>query len=203
MSLAIDVALIPKLVDSVKQINSQVFEAWPAGFLFDENHLPHLTLLQIFVDREQLMDFHKELELQLADFDLSNFASLECRGFSHHFAYDPDVHVVYLDVELTESLGKLQKSLQDLGRSYHQPEASEKIFFDQANSESQEWVRRYTDNSRFNPHITLGLAPETQVASLLSGLAHPSSISFENLVSAQLGNHCTLSSNIYRSYPLL
>ena len=67
-AVAIDVVLIPPptLAQHLRDLNAHLAPP-PVGFRFDETHLPHLTLVQLFVPRHRLTGLASAVEQMLED----------------------------------------------------------------------------------------------------------------------------------------
>ena len=180
--LALDVAiLLPHAFQQhVARLNSMLV-APPVGFVFDETHVPHVTLVQQFVPADSLDRMTRELSTTLRD-----VAPLELRatGLSHGrttstLQLAPDTRLTQIHIRLMNQLQHL-----DAGNG----NAAAFLSADAPPRESDiEWVRQFRAHAaygRFDPHITLGVGT-------LSTPVRPSSAVATRLALCRLGRFCT------------
>ena len=152
---AVDVALLvpPPLLGVVEQLNRPLAPP-PDGFHFDETHLPHITLTQLFVSSERL-DALRAVVASIAG--ASAPLALDTGGLSAGRTTST------LRILPTTPLSALHDGLMEWVRVFDAGSAGADAFRadgEDARPEDVAWVERYrTDRSgeRFDPHVTLGV----------------------------------------------
>lgn len=208
--IALDVALLfdPASIGPLYEANKAIHQAWPESFLFDENHLPHVTLLQAFIDKSLLDSLRHQITSLIEDFDLySSPLSVTFTALSDATSFEAGVHVGGLTLhEDSGRLHALHSSLVDHFKSYHQPHGDHDAFYlKSASPQSVAWVTQYIEKkskTNFDPHLTLGFGSPSALNSAKASLSLPMKVSPNRLVSAQLGDFCTVSSQIFHQWEL-
>lgn len=180
--VAVDVAfLVPEPLRAALMALNATLEPPPGGFRFDPTHLPHVTLVQQFVRRDEVLQIGQavahELQAQMAlelvttDIRVSGVAST-------------------LGITLTEELADLHRRLLGRLAPFVWARGGPEAFWTEGDAAPRaadiEWVTNFRDRSAlavFDPHITLGVG-----AALLS-----ESYRFvaTELAFCQLGRFCT------------
>lgn len=208
--VALDIAILCNVASLREAIlyNQKIFEAWPEGFCFDETHKPHITLLQMYCPREKLEEFHAISEdaiLKIVQ-ELRNNPYWAISGYSTEISFNSDICVPTLELKPHRQVADFHKELLKLASNFHSPLGDEHAFFrGVANSQSQDWVRNYISSKRekgYTPHLTLGFGPKKDLKDLYQQIPIPQSLGLDEIVSAQLGNFCSVSSNIYKSWKI-
>jgi len=180
--LAVDVALLlPEPAEArAVAFNRALFESDPSGFLFDETHLPHLTLVQQGVRAAELQRAIRAIEaVALA----TRAGELEVAGIAlprhtSHLVIASAAWLTALHEALLDALGPFSADL------------SLESFVDGAEPAREadlEWASSYriaASRERFNPHVTLGVGgrPDPGVRFRFTP---------ERLALCQLGRYCT------------
>ena len=152
--LAVDVALL--VPDSMqawcRRMNQALLKGEPSGFRFDDTHLPHLTLVQQFIAKEELEQFgHRVGSL------LEGQAPIRVIGIGGERGGSS------LRVEATPELQRLHEEIVRLSKPFARPEGAITAFFgnDTPTREADlSWARHYHARAsleHFEPHVTLGV----------------------------------------------
>ncbi|MBI4459940.1 MAG: 2'-5' RNA ligase family protein [Acidobacteria bacterium] len=186
-TLAVDVAvLLPEPIQQcVRALNAALRLQRKEGFRFDASHLPHVSLVQQFVRRENLSALVQRLDSVLGRKTTPPLRVIEIgRG-------DTTSHFL---LQRTPELLRLHETLMDLAASFEELSGTTDAFFsddEPARLSDVEWVLQFRSRSsykNFSPHITLGIgsfpkAPED--------LRLPLDFVGERIALCQLGRSCT------------
>ncbi len=146
--LAIDIALLPPdaVMDKAIQINKR-FE--PSFNLNKNDRLPHITILQAIINKENLSQAKaklKEIALQFSPLKLK--------------ASPVNEPSPMLEVSKTKDLNDLHHQIMDKYSNLISYEVEERYFYDShIRQKSLEYVRNFLTNAAYDnyyPHITLG-----------------------------------------------
>ena len=154
--IALDVALLPPPDVAARAV--ELSAALPGDghdrLRLDANHLPHITLMQLFVREEELDAALERVEgVVIGRPPLSLRVSGGGRGSSS----------VWMAIERTPAIDAPHEELMEALRGYERPGATPAAFFEgDARPGDVLWVTGYRLKSAFGaftPHITLGHAP--------------------------------------------
>lgn len=169
MLLAVDIALLlpEPVAERAKALNGTMLAAGPArpppprpkdseGLRFDSTHLPHITLVQMFVQRASLPALIARVDSVLGGFQplvlrVTGFGSSTTAA---HFAIEPN-----------PSLQELHEALMDAVQPFEEAGGGAEAFYSDGEPPRDgdiAWVARFRANSscgNFYPHITLGVGP--------------------------------------------
>lgn len=188
---AADVALLlPDPVQARAQaINSLLLRERPDGFRFDNTHLPHLTLAQLFLRRSNLPALIERVDAVVRG---RPPLRLQVTGFG---GTPPVVHFA---IEPAPELQRLHQTLMDDLRELEEPGGAAEAFYSDAPSRAKsraesprdrdvDWVRNFRSHAgyrNFEPHITLGIGTPP---------AFPGAFDFtaDRVALCHLGRFCT------------
>ncbi|MBI4369827.1 MAG: 2'-5' RNA ligase family protein [Elusimicrobia bacterium] len=183
-TIAIDVALAPPqyIQEKARLINKRLFERRPNGFLFDETHWPHLTLLQQFIRWEDIDDVPSAI-------------SRACRGLGpvdiRVTRFNKSSSTLHWAVEPAPALQSLHEKITEILSLWAQEKGGFESFDDRSGEKPRfsdiEWVRHYRQKAggvNFFPHITLGLGEPPTDTEIFEFRA-------DSLVLFHLGRYCT------------
>jgi 2'-5' RNA ligase len=151
--VAIDIAVLPPPEVSARAIAASAALASDEsqGLVLDEEHLPHVTLMQLFArnnERDEVMARVDEVVRDVAPLEL------EVTGGGQ------GTHSVRMAVAKTPPLVALHERLMEALRGLERPDGGTGAFFDDdARLRDVLWVAGYRLKSSFHhfePHITLG-----------------------------------------------
>lgn len=202
--IAIDVALIPekKAWEELIKLN-RALGVGDRSFHFDHNHQPHLTLWQDFVLSSEIENLSQKLSKQTWDIP----AVLEFNGLNNQAQLAPGSHTPCLELEAshpcTQALLKLHRHVAELCRAHGgQGRVARGDFFGEAVHEKcHHYVQQFGDyksDNHFFPHLTLGVGPDIlAIQKMANSMTWPWRAKMDALVLAQLGDVCTVSSQIF------
>ncbi|MBI3895130.1 MAG: 2'-5' RNA ligase family protein [Acidobacteria bacterium] len=154
--IAVDVALL--LPESAREraqaINAILWAQQQDGFQFDATHLPHITLVQLFVQRKNLSSL-----IQSIDSILRHVSPLSLRVTK----FGKTQTTSHLLIERTSELQSLHERLTDGVAPFEEPPGTTDTFFgakEPARPSDVEWVAHFRSQASGNnywPHITLGV----------------------------------------------
>jgi 2'-5' RNA ligase len=189
--VALDVAVLPPPDVAEKAI--AISAALPAeeseGLRLDGDHLPHITLTQMFARTEEL-----EQVLARVDEVVRDHAPMTLRVAGA----GQGTNSVWMEIEKTPPLATLHERLMEALRGLERPDGGTSAFFDEdARLRDVLWVAGYRLKSSFHhytPHITLGHGARPPAIEPFSFVA-------DRIAVCHLGRFCTCR-HVLRSWPL-
>ena len=160
--LAVDVAILlpDALLQPLLRLNATLLPP-PAGFHFDDTHLPHVSLAQQFIAAARLPDVIRATAAVLRG---AGPLRLQPAGWSRGRTAST-VRLVP-----TDPLTRLHADLMDGLQPFESGPGDETAFFsdvvEPARHADVEWVRQFRTQAahgRFDPHVTLGVGPVPQL----------------------------------------
>ena len=174
---AIDILLEPDttMVQHAQADNARLLKAYPDGFALDATHHPHITMLQQFVRTADLGKVYTAANRILAS---EKVTSWNLKAFKYYYIPVPPKGIAGIVVEPTENLLRLQQALLDAVAPFTERTGTAAAFVStDGGRDIQQGLIDYVANfttvasgKKFNPHITIGVAP---VAYLNEMLAEP------------------------------
>lgn len=180
--LALDVAVLPPpdVHDLAIGLSAALPEADFEGLRLDAEHLPHITLTQQFVRRDNVDRTLERLDLVLRG---QRPLTLHVTGAGQTMA-----STVWLAVERSDALASLHERLMEALQELEQTGGAPAAFIDRdARLADVAWVTAYRVKSSFldyTPHITLGHASEAP-------RVEPFSFEATTVAACHLGRFCT------------
>jgi hypothetical protein len=180
-TIAVDVALLlpPSVADEVRAINRRLYAQHPEGFLFDETHLPHITLLQLFVARSELPELYSRVGNLLVG---HSPLTLKASG-----VIDAGI-ATHLVLARTPRLQELHEELMIDTADLKSPASTPAAFYGRPRDADIRWVQGFRGAAafdRFQPHVTLGIATGS------GEFLQSHSFTTNCLAVCQLGRFCT------------
>jgi 2'-5' RNA ligase len=151
--VALDVAILPPAEVSAKAValSASLPENESKGLRLDDEHLPHITLMQMFARVNELDQVFGHIEDVLRS---QGPFEVRVTGAGQ------GTSSVWLAVAATPLLMKLHEELMEALRGFERPDGGTAAFFDaDARLRDALWVAGYRLKSSFHhfaPHITLG-----------------------------------------------
>ncbi len=165
--IAIDILLEPDqtMLDRAAEWNAKMRELTPDGFELDESHRPHITLLQRHIREDDLDAVLAALDEIRATVDLDSL-TMTANGLYH--IPSGELGLAGITIEPTEELVALQRAVIEAVNSYDAGAADEEAYvpdltgtpFDPFLFEYVETFVPKQTGPNFNPHVTIGLAPQ-------------------------------------------
>ncbi|WPL17759.1 2',5' RNA ligase family [Thiorhodovibrio winogradskyi] len=203
--IAIDVLIQPgpKMVAEAKKWNTALREQYPNGFKLDEGHLPHITLIQMFIAESDLPRMLAAVAQVKSEFDWRTL-ELTATGL-YHFPTGQNGLAGFL-IEPIDQLHALQQDVIEAGRDYARKGGDESAFVpDQSGSPFDPSLFHYVETfvlnqtgDRFNPHVTIGVAPLNLLQELEQKPFDKFTFGANDIAIYQLGNFATASKRLDR-----
>jgi len=180
--LAIDVALLlpTAFAQFVTHLNARLAPP-PEGFRFDETHLPHVSLAQLYVRTDDLAKVRNETEHAIRE-----VSPLALQAADLHLGGTTSV----IRLVRTEALERLHVDLMDRLEPFEITDGAPTAFVgdgEPPRPADVRWVERFRETAaydRFDPHVTLGVGPVTE----WTGLAE---MQATRVTICHLGRFCT------------
>jgi len=164
--IAIDVLIQPgpKMMSEADRWNAMMREQSPEGFKLDEEHAPHITLIQRFIAKSDLPKVLAAVDKVKAKFDIS---SLKMTATGLYHIPTGKNGLAGIVIEPTKQLHELQQAVIDAVNLYARKGGSESAFVpDKSGTPFDPLLFKYVDTfvpqqtgEKFNPHVTIGVAP--------------------------------------------
>ncbi|WP_207061201.1 2'-5' RNA ligase family protein [Motiliproteus sp. SC1-56] len=203
--IAIDVLIQPdqKMMREAAKWNALMREQTPEGFELDEAHAPHITLIQRFIAKTDLPNVLIAVNAVKAEF---NLASLEMTATGLYHIPSGEIGLAGLVVDPTPPLHALQQAIIGAVDIYAQPGGNQSAFVpDKSGTPFDsllfEYVETFVPNQtgeKFNPHVTIGVAPLEWLKELETQPFDTFSFGADGLAVYQLGNFGTASRRLDR-----
>nr|MCK4930063.1 2'-5' RNA ligase family protein [Nanoarchaeota archaeon] len=188
--IAIDVTIIPpeEIMDKAVSISKKLFEETRNKeiVLDKEKCIPHITLVMICIDENNLDDIKKiveEVALQTK--------SLNLKFVETEIGPTPDGGKVSgLKIERTPEILELHETMIKKTNPYRKKEATIKALYPnpKPNEATLTWINAYERHSSFekkyNAHLTIGFGE-------LKNVELPITFTASKIAVCQLGNYCT------------
>ena len=203
-TIAIDVLLIPseEVYAQSLQLNALINQNKPEALKLDENHVPHITLLQCFINESDLPKVNMALEGLFKTIEKDSL-----KAESLFYSKDKEESFAMVRVEKTAPLLETHKKTIELVKPYIVKNGSEASFVQNPDgspiSESTvdyvpNFVEKYSYEN-FDPHISLGVAQTILLDSLAQHVFKPIQFKAQSLSLYQLGDHGTAQKLLYES----
>ena len=172
---AIDILLEPDatMVQHAHADNARLLKAYPKGFALDATHQPHLTLIQQFVRTADLEKVYAAANQVLAK---HRPGSWSLKAFKYYYIPVPPNGIAGIVVEPSDDLLRLQQELLNAVAPFTEKTGTAAAFVSaDGGRDIQQGLIDYVANftlvaagKRFNPHVTIGVAPEVYLEELLA-----------------------------------
>ncbi|GAA4748568.1 hypothetical protein GCM10023264_13350 [Sphingomonas daechungensis] len=192
--IAIDVLLEPdeRMLAQAERNNARFREAYPDGFALDEQHRPHITLLQCFVGSEDLDAIGEAMGKVVRD---ANLGDLQLDADRFYYAPGPGAGVAGICSPLTPELEALQSAVIAAAAPFTVPTATIEAFtgghgnpaFDAALINYVSTFSEEQAGARFNPHVSTGIAPTDYLDRMVAEPFEPFEYGLASAAIYQLG----------------
>ena len=172
---AIDIALKPDaaMVRRAQAANARLLKAYPQGFALDATHHPHMTMIQRFVRTADLAKVHAAADAVFAKEEVANW---RLKAIRYYYIPAPPLGIAGIVVEPTEDLLRLQHELLDAVAPFTEKTGTPAAFFTTDDGRDiQPGIIDYVADfvavaagKKFNPHVTIGVAPQTYLDPMLA-----------------------------------
>ena len=209
-SIAIDVLLIPseEMYAQSLQLNALINQNSPETIKLDENHMPHITLLQCFIKEEDLPNVINALEVNNVFeglFKTIKNDSLKAERLFYN--EDKEESFSMIAVEKSDFLLKIHEKIIELVQPYTVKNGSQISFIQNPDGSSisestityvPEFVEKHSYDN-YEPHISLGVAQTKLLDSLAENVFKPIQFKAASLSVYQLGDHGTAQKLLWKS----
>ncbi|NLE21704.1 MAG: hypothetical protein GX624_02810 [Actinobacteria bacterium] len=173
---AVDVLLLPDATARARaeELNALLREDLGQGFAFDETHLPHITLLQLYAAADDLDGLNQAVDAVVQETDVGA-VRLGATGLSGAgLGTPPGVVVAAVDFEPAEEVVRLHEALLSAAGALAANGGSAGAFFTlpgepPVSADTVAYVERFISEhggERYAPHMSVGLARESLVERL-------------------------------------
>jgi len=202
--IAVDVLLIPseKMYAQSLQLNSLIHKNNPETIKLDKNHVPHITLLQCFINENNLPAVKNALNGLFKTIDTEML-----KAESLFYYEEKDESFAMIRLKKTPALMQIHKKSIELLKPYIVENGTEQSFVPNpdgsAISESTlayvpVFVEKYSYDN-FDPHISLGVADVSLLDSLSTHVFKPINFKAKSVGLYQLGDHGTAQKQLWSS----
>ncbi len=195
---AIDVLLEPDatMLRHAAAANARLLKVFPKGFVLDEAHRPHMTTLQRFVRTADLDKIYDAVGKALAG---ERIADWKLNALKYYYLPAGETGLAGIVVGPTDDWLRLQQRIVDAVAPFTVEGGSEAAFFltpeDGAFSKGLvEYVAAFVPEAtgkKFNPHVTIGVAPQGYLKVMLAEPFDAFTFSPVGVSIYQLGNFGT------------
>ncbi len=203
-TIAINVLLIPsqEMYSQALALNSVINQNNPETIKLDENHVPHITLLQCFINENDLPKVNEALEGLY-----KTIAQDSLKAKSLFYDEDKEKSFAMVRVEKSAPLLEIHKKVIELVKPFIVKNGSEVSFVQNPDGSSisestveyvPEFVEKYSYKN-FDPHISLGVAQNRILDSLAENIFKPIQFKAESVSVYQLGDHGTAQKLLWKS----
>lgn len=202
--IAIDVLLIPseEMNAQALQLNSLINQNNPETIRLDENHVPHITLLQCFINESDLPKVNTALE---GLFEIIKDDSLKAESLFYY--EDKAESFSMIRVKNSAPLMEIHKKTIELLKPFIVSNGTEKSFVQNPDGSSisestVEYVPNFVEKysyENFDPHISLGVAQTILLDSLAQNVFKAIQFKAASMSVYQLGDHGTAQKLLWTS----
>jgi 2'-5' RNA ligase len=195
---AIDIVLEPDnaMIQHAAAANARLLGVYPQGFALNENHHPHITMLQQFVRTAALDKVYAAASAVLAK---EKPATWTLKAIKYYYLPAPPLGIAGIVVEPTEGLHRLQDELVAAVAPYTAKTGTPAAFSsDEDGRDIQEGLIGYVADfvqvaagAKFNPHVTVGVATQEYLDRMLKEPFEPFTFSPIGASVYQLGTFGT------------
>jgi hypothetical protein len=164
---AIDILLEPDatMLKHAKAANERLLKVFPKGFALDATHQPHISCLQRYVRTADLDKIYEAVGKVLAE---EKPASWKLRAHKYYYLNWKEFGLAGIVIEPTADLIRYQRKLIDAVTPYTVKKGTAAAYVTtkedpDINQPTIEYVERFVPNEvgrKFNPHVTIGIAPQ-------------------------------------------
>jgi len=196
---AIDVLLEPDATMRGRAIatNQRLRESYPQGFPLDAAHQPHVTILHRFVRTADLDKVHVAVGEVLAKENPSNW---KLKAYKYYYSLWEGLGIAGIAIEPTNDLIGLQQRMIEAVAPFTVEAGSAAAFATrpeepEINQATIDYVTAFVPaqvGKDFSPHVTIGLAHEDFLMTMLDERFEDFTFSAVGLAVYQLGNFGTV-----------
>lgn len=205
--VAIDVLLQPgpEMLAEAVQWNARMREVSPDGFELDDEHTPHITLIQRFIATSDLPNVLVALDEVKSKINIDEFR-LTATGIYHIPV--GNIGLAGIVIEPSEQLIKLQQTIISAVDVYARTGGAEAAFApDKSGTPFNPLLFDYVETfvpaqtgKQFNPHLTIGVAPLNWLEELEKEQFEKFTFGVSGIATYQIGNFGTASKRLDHSH---
>ena len=203
---AIDILLEPDgtMLKHAKANNERLLKVYPQGFALDAAHTPHITLLQCFVRSADLDRLYAAVE---SVFAANNVAGMKLEAFKHYYApADATTGVAGICAKPSPEIVKLQADVIAAARPFMQDTATASAFTAPHEDPATDaafikYISTFVpkmSGERFNPHVSVGVAPKDYLDKMLAEPFQPFTFTPAGAAVFQLGPYGTAAKKLHQ-----
>lgn len=171
---AIDILLEPDatMVKHAVAANQRLLKEFPKGFALGKTHQPHISCLQRYVKTADLPKVYEAVGKVLAEEKPTTWT---LKAHKYYFIPWKELGLAGIVIEPTDDLIRYQKKLIDAVTPFTVEDGTAAAFVTtkedpEINQPTIDYVKNFVPNetgTKFNPHVTIGLAPEEYLKKML------------------------------------
>jgi len=171
---AIDILLEPDgtMIENATAANERLLKVFPKGFALGKTHQPHISTLQRYVKTADLDKVYEAVGKVLAE---EKPAGWKLKAYKYYYLPWKDLGLAGIVIEPTNDLIRYQKKLIDAVAPFIVETGTAAAFVTtkedpDINEPTIDYVRTFVPNetgTKFNPHVTIGLASQDYLKGLL------------------------------------
>ena len=171
---AIDILLEPDatMIKHAEAANERLRKSYPKGFALGKTHQPHISTLQRYVKTADLDKVYEAVGKVLAEEKPTGW---KLKAYKYYYIPWKDLGLAGIVVEPTNDLIRYQKKLIDAVAPFIVETGTAAAFVTtkedpDINEPTIDYVRTFVPNetgTKFNPHVTIGLASQDYLKGLL------------------------------------
>ncbi|HEY2585680.1 MAG TPA: hypothetical protein VGI81_07945 [Tepidisphaeraceae bacterium] len=171
---AIDIVLEPDatMVTHARADNDRLRKVFPDGFALDETHHPHISCLQRYVKIEDLDKVYEAVDKILAE---EKPTTWKLKAYKYYYIPAKDIGLAGIVIEPTDDLLRYQQKLINAVAPYTVEKGTAAAFsapkeHPEINQPTIDYVATFVPEAsgkRFNPHVTIGIAPQDYLRKML------------------------------------
>jgi hypothetical protein len=202
-TIAINVLMTPDEValDYATLMNKDLYAKFPSGFRFDDSHLPHITLLQAYVDVVCLDDKWDDIEKEVKLAQLIHEA-LEVKGVKVEATTNEKIFLTNMELKNSRKIIILQKKISDILKSCRREDESTKAYY--GHIAKDDFILAYVKNFEsqhsgdlYSPHLTLGVGQKEEMEKLVILRPAPPSVTIERIGVFRMGHFGTARERLF------
>lgn len=198
MITAIDIVIDPdpEMISKAEAANARLLKEYKNGFSLDSDHCPHISALQRYVQTNKLDNIYDAVGIILANEKISAW---KLRAYSYYYLPYKNFGVAGIVIEPNDDLLRLQQKLIEAAVPFTVKigDASAYVTSPEEpdiNQPTIDYVASYVPmqtGKKFNPHVTIGIAPEDFLKEMLAEPFEEFIFSPSGISVYQLGNFGT------------
>jgi hypothetical protein len=171
---AIDILLDPDatMVEHAEAANQRLLKVFPKGFVIDKTHHPHISCLQRYVRTADLDKVYEAVGKVLAE---EKPTTWKLKAYKYYYLPWKDIGLAGIVIEPTDDLIRYQQKLIDAVAPFTVETGTAAAFVTtnadpDINQPTIDYVAHFVPNdsgSKFNPHVTIGLASQDYLNKML------------------------------------